>query len=138
MELDTDIVSCVTLPSGESLAHDSIDGHTVPFVGVAHEENGPKDVQGAINWGTFWDPGELSVAGENQRDVWVCLSRMAPGGGFEEDPHGFYDMRLTAFDYDFMRRLLDRDIEAEAELVKIAEANPNRPVRYEISLPGTS
>lgn len=138
MKPDMDVESHATLPSGESLAHDSIDGHAVPFEGVAHEENGPRDVCGAINWGTFWDPGELSVAGENQRDVWVSLSTIAPGGGFEEDPNGFHDMRLTAFDYDFMRRLLDRDIEAEAELVKIAESNPHRPIRYKLSLCGLS
>ena len=138
MELNTDIESHAMLPNGESLAHDSINGHAVPFEGIAHEENGPRDVHGTVNWGTFWNPGDLSVAGENQRDVWVLLSTRAPGSRHEDDPKGVNDARVVAFDYDFMRRLLDRDIEAEAELVKIAESNPNRAVRYEVSLCGMS
>ena len=141
MKLGMDIESHATLPSGESLAHDAISGHVVPFVGVAHEEGGPRDVHGTIYWSTFFSHnlGDLSVAGENERDVGVHFTtRIFVGGGFRDDPNGVRDVRLAAFDYDFMRRLLDRDLEAEAELVKIAEANPNRAVRYEVSLGGTS
>ena len=135
MEPNMDIEA--VLPDGKSLAHDRISGHAVAFEGIAHEEGGPRAVHGDIHWSTIFSQnlGDQSVAGENQRDVGVHFVTRT-GNGSEQDPNGVRDVRLTAFDYGFMRRLLDRDPEAEAELVKIAESNPNRVVRYEVALCG--
>ena len=128
------------LPSGESLAHDAIYGRAVAFEGVAHAESGPRDVHGDIHWSTIFPQniGNKSIAGENQRDINLRLVTRQTGSGYKRDPNGASDGYVVAFDYDFMRRLLDCDPEAEAELVKIAEANPHRKIRYEISPCGMS
>ena len=49
-----------------------------------------------------------------------------------ELPPGHQDVVFAALDIDFIRRLHARDSEAERELVRIAEANPQRTVIYEI------
>ena len=125
--------TAATLPNGESLAHGLILGHAIHFEGVAHEDAGPREVEGTINWSTVTPGilGDRSVAGENQRDVNVqFVTRI--GEEFDEDPDGVSDARLVAFGYDFMRKLLERDPGAEDELRKIAEANPRRAIRHEI------
>ena len=135
MQMSADIESHALLPSGESLAHDTIYGHGVAFEGVAHGKSGPRDVHGDIHWNTIFprNIGDKSIAGRNQRDVSLRFITRQPGSGYRHDPNGVSDVRLVAFDYGFMRRLLDRDPKAEGELVKIAESNPKRKVRYEIA-----
>ena len=121
------------LPNGESLASDLILGHPLHFEGVAHEKAGPRDVEGTIHWSTVTPGilGDRSIAGENQRDV-VLLFVTRIGEEFDEDPDGVQDTRLMAFGYGFMRKLLERDPDAEAELLKLAESHPGRKIRHEI------
>ena len=140
MEPSMEIEAPRAFSNGKSLAHDLICGHTLTFEGIAHEESGPRAVWGNIHWSTFFSSnlGNKSIAGKNQRDVGVQFVTRANGGGFKQDPDGVRDTQLVAFDYDFMHRLLDRDPGAEAELVKIAESNPKRAVRYEVTRSGRS
>ena len=130
MEKDTD--SAAMLPNGESLASDRIFGPPVYFMGVAHEEAGPREVEGMVQWSTVDSDllGKRSLAGENQRDVNLLFDTRR--GEEFVTPDGASDVMLVAFDYDFMRKLLKRDQAAEAELLKIAESNPKRKIRYEI------
>ena len=123
MEPNTYMVSTYLRPEGVSLVDGDIDGYPVVFDGTVRDENGTeRKAWGNIRWYTHAPgrPGVHSVAGENQRDVCVYLITIENGSQWKQEMNGPQLAMDVAFDYDFIKRLIDSDKDAEEELVQIA------------------
>ena len=142
-------------PGTLSIVDDLIMSDTVGFEGMAHVADGgdPIAIYGFIQWHSMEDwqiemerkHRPLEVDKDRQRgiDVSVCTSSVEP----ERDTNfalvtgidygNARDDFCTAFDFGFMKKLLERDREAEDELVSLVEANCRNAgnpkiARYEI------
>ena len=123
MEPNTHMVSTYLCPEGVSLVDGEIDGYPVVFDGTVRDENGTeRKAWGNVRWHTY-SPGQLgehSIAGENQRYACVALVTIENGSKWKQDMNGPQMATIAAFDYDFIKRLIDSDKNAEEELVQIA------------------
>ena len=116
------IVSTYLRPEGVSLVDGEIDGRPVAIEGTVRGAGGSRAARGNVCWYTH-PPGKLgkhSVAGANQRDACVMLVTFEDGSKWKQDMDGPQMSATAAFDYDFIKRLIDSDEEAEEELVRIA------------------
>ena len=123
MEPNAHMVSTYLCPEGVSLVDGDIDGYPVVFDGTVRDENGiERKAWGNVRWHTY-PPGQLgehSIASENQRDAYVALVTIENGSKWKQDMDGPQMAVTAALDYDFIKRLIDFDKDAEEELVQIA------------------
>lgn len=123
MESNAEMISTYLCPEGVSLVDGEIDGHPIAFDGTVHDESGAaRNAWGHVCWYTH-PPGKLgvhSVAGDSQRDACVLLVTIENGSKWKQDMNGPQMAVNAAFDYDFIKRLINSDEEAEEELVRIA------------------
>lgn len=122
MESNAEMISTYLCPEGVSLADGEIDGRPIVFDGtVRGDDGGERRAWGNVCWYTRRPrPGKHLVAGENQRDVCVMLVTIRNDSKWKQDMDGPQLVVTTVFDYDFIKRLIDSDEEAEEELVRIA------------------
>ena len=128
MESNAEMISTYLCPEGVSLADGEIDGYPVVFDGTVRGEDGAaRKAWGHVRWYTHSPDklGEHSVAGENQRDACVMLITIKNDSKWEQDMDGPQLATTAALDFDFIKRLIGSDAEAEEELVRIASQGAN-------------
>lgn len=116
----------------KSIAHDIFRGQ-FPFAGMIRNHDGDTDVRGTIAWMTP-KPGKgfvpLDEVGDGTREVRMAFVTALRNGHVDES-----GVRIgigAIVDYDFIRRLVCRDTNAEAELLKTAVRNSDRIRNFEI------
>lgn len=123
MESNAEMISTYLCPEGVSLVDGDIDGRPVVVDGTVRGDDGAaRKAWGHVCWYARHPDrlGMHSIAGENQRDVCVLLVTIKNDSKWKQDMDGPQLAVNAAFDYDFIKRLIDSDEEAEEELVQIA------------------